>query len=115
MQQLPIGSGVDPEVHSRSCPRPRVNLHNVSVSLGLNMDSKRNLSNLTLGTLKQPSNRVCLPSTLSYQERMHLKENDPVEYSRYRTLEQHAFFFNMLTYLNCSCTEISGPPFLILV
>ena len=47
------------------------------------MDSTRDLKTLTLGTLSEPSSRVCLPSTLSYAERMHLKEHDPVEYARY--------------------------------
>jgi hypothetical protein len=41
------------------------------------------LKSQTLGTLKNASAKVTMPSTLSYKERRALAEHDPVEYHRY--------------------------------
>ena len=75
------------------------------------MDSTRDLKTLTLGTLSEPSSRVCLPSTLSYAERMHLKEHDPVEYARYNLVTS---LLSYITWIELVCLWTlrapCGPP-----
>lgn len=40
---------------------------------------------MTLGTLDVVSEKLCMPSTLTYKERIHLRDNDDVEYKRFET------------------------------
>lgn len=37
----------------------------------------------TFGTLKEASQKLSFPSTLTYKERIHLRDCDSVEYQRY--------------------------------
>ena len=49
----------------------------------------------TFGTLKEASQKLSFPSTLTYKERIHLRDCDSVEYKRYASLFLSKHWFEM--------------------